>query len=275
MARYNRAAAPFYDDYDSSKQYTHLLAIPGRVAQAREITQIQSTVKDIIKSVGDSVLKDGNIIEGCQIIVSSNKTKATVTAGKIYINGMVLPVKETTVDITGKGTEVIGVSLEETLITEVTDSSLRDPAQGYDNYNQPGCYRVKSEVIVTTNNPDTVLNTLIDGEIIVERYAPEYDTLTQTLARRTYDESGSYIVEGLEVRTEEFDENSYNIVVESGKAYVLGYELKIPTARRVKSNKSMTFSPVDYKRTYVSGTSDYQLYNTSYVKDIPSIESTK
>lgn len=275
MSRYNRNQAPFYDDYDSKKQYTHLLAVPGRVAQAREVTQIQSVVKDIIKSVGDSLLKDGNIIEGCQIIVDTDKKGATVTEGKIYINGMVLPVKKTHVAIKGEGTEVIGVSLEETLITEVEDSSLRDPAQGYDNYNQPGCYRVKSELVVTTDNPDTILNTLVDGAIVVERYAPEYDTLTQTLARRTYDESGSYIVEGLNVRTESYDSEKYNIVIESGKAYVLGYELKLPSARRLRANKSQNYSPVTTRRTYSTSTTDYQLYNAPYVRDIISVTGTK
>lgn len=275
----NKSVAPYYDDYDSSKQYTQLLAIPGRVAQAREISQIQSTVKDIIKSIGDSILKDGNIIEGCQVIVNSAKTKVTVTAGKVYIRGMVLPVEETTVDITGQGTETIGVKLVEYLITETEDPTLKDPAQGYDNFNQPGCHRVQSTVAVVVNDASAaVISTLINGEVSVERYAPEYDTLTQTLARRTYDESGSYIVEGLRVRTEEVDEDSkYNIVVEAGKAYVLGYELKIPTARRVLANKAITYSPVVARRTYnESGSTDYVLYSEHpYVKEILKVVGVK
>lgn len=275
----NKSVAPYYDDYDSSKQYTQLLAIPGRVAQAREITQIQSTVKDIIKSIGDSILKDGNIIEGCQVIVDSTKTKVTVTAGKVYIQGMVLPVEEVTVDITGEGTETIGVKLVEYLITESEDPTLKDPAQGYDNYNQPGCHRLQSTVVVVVNDPSAaIIATLVEGDLAIERYAPEYDTLTQTLARRTYDESGSYLVEGLNIRTEESGKaDKYNIVVEAGKAYVLGYELKIPTARRISANRAITFSPVVARRTYnKSASQDYVLYSEHpYIKDILKVVGVK
>lgn len=247
MSKVNTSVAPYYNDFDSTKQYTQLLAIPGRVAQAREITQIQSTVKEIVKSLGDSILKDGNIIEGCQVIVSTNKKSVTVTSGKVYLNGMVLPVEESRVDIKGEGTEIIGVKLVERIITEVEDSSLRDPAQGYDNYNQPGCHRVKSEVEVVVDDAEaSVISTLIDGAVTVEKYAPDYDTLTQTLARRTYDESGSYVVEGLTVRTEDNveDEDSFNVVVEAGKAYVLGYELKIPAPRRLTLPRALTYGSV-------------------------------
>lgn len=276
MSRVNKAVAPYYDDYNSSKQYTQLLAIPGRVAQAREITQIQSTIKDIVKSIGDSILKDGNVIEGCQIIVNSEKTQATITAGKVYINGMVLPVKETIISISGVGNETIGFKLVETLITEDEDSTLRDPAQGYDNFNQAGCHRIKSDVVIVKDDPDSaILVTLIDGAVAVEKYAPDYDILTQTLARRTYDESGSYIVSGLNVRIESnnTDDTKFNVVVESGKAYVLGYELRIPAPRRITLPRADTYSSVTANNYwYDSSISSYELSNAPYVRDITSVK---
>lgn len=276
MSKVNKAGAPYYDDYDNSKQYTQLLALPGRVAQAREVTQIQSVVKDIIKSIGDSILKDGNIIEGCQIIVNSEKTAATITSGKVYINGMVLPVQETTIAIEGTGREIIGLRLLETLITEDDDNTLRDPAQGYDNFNQPGCHRIKSEVRIVKDDADSaILVTLEDGAVAVEKYAPDYDTLTQTLARRTYDESGSYIVDGLNVRIENntADDSKFNVVIESGKAYVLGYELRIPAPRRIVLPRSTTYNSVTANNYwYDTGTDSYMLSSAPYVKDITSVK---
>lgn len=284
MSKVNQSAAPYYNDYDSNKQYTQLLALPGRVAQAREITQIQSVVKDIVKSVGDSILKDGNVIEGCQVNINASKTTATVSPGKVYLNGMVLPVNggvgtdgellPISVEITGKETETIGFILRETLITEYEDNTLRDPAQGYDNFNQPGCHRIKSEVDIVVNDPaSAILVTLIDGAIAVEKYAPDYDTLTQTLARRTYDESGSYIVEGLNVRIEANtnDASKINVVVESGKAYVLGYELKIPAARKIPLDRALSTIPVT-RNTVYSG--DYRLSEGEYVASITAVEGT-
>lgn len=275
MSRVNLNQPPYHDDYDWAKKYIQYVAIPGRVAQAREFTGMQSAMRNIIKSVGDSILKNGDIIEGCQIIKGENN-RITVTSGKVYVEGIVMDVSESVVNITGTGTETIGVRLDEQIIDEFTDETLRDPAQGYANYNQPGCYRLKRTVTVVANDPDAVaLATFIDGDQMIESYAPEYDTLTQTLARRTYDESGSYIVEGLRVRTEALNSSEYNVVIEPGKAYVLGYELRIPTARRIRVNRANTYSPVETRKTYNSGTADYQLYSSPFVHDITSVKGIK
>ena len=61
----NLSNSPYYDDYDSSKNYTGVLTIPGRVAQAREINQIQTTLKDHIGRLGDAIFSNGSIISGC------------------------------------------------------------------------------------------------------------------------------------------------------------------------------------------------------------------
>lgn len=276
MARVNTSIAPYYDDYDSSKQYTQLLAIPGRVAQAREFTQMQTTIKDIVRSIGDSIFKDGNIVEGCQVIVNSSKTEVTVTSGKVYIDGLVLPVAESTVTIKGVGTETIGAKLMETLITESDDASLRDPAQGYDNFNRPGCHRIRSWISIVVDDPDSaIIATLVDGAVTVEKYAPDYDSLTQVLARRTYDESGSYLVNGLKVRVEAHptDDSKFVVVIESGKAYVLGYELKVPAPRRLNLPRATTYDKVTANNYwYNPSISNYTLASAPYVKSITSVK---
>lgn len=273
MAKVNLNSAPYYDKFNPSQGYVQLIAVPGRVAQAREFTEAQSTMRHIIKSIGDSILKNGDVIEGCQILVNKEEKVVTVTSGKVYIEGMVMEVPETSnIPINGEGTETIGIKLTEQIITESDDKDLRDPAQGFDNYNQPGCVRLKRSISIVVNDPSaSILNTLIDGDIMVETYAPEYDKLTQTLARRTYDESGSYIVKGLTVRREEIpgDEEYYNIVVEPGKAYVLGYELSIPTARRIQVPKSRTHKSVLRQVNYTSN--EYIIERNPYVHSINSI----
>jgi hypothetical protein len=186
MSRVNTKQAPYYDDFDPSKQYYKLLAIPGRVAQAREITQLQTVMQEIVKSIGDSILSNGDVVEGCQVIVAADKKSVTVTDGKVYMEGIVTPVKSANVPITGVGIETIGVKIKEMIITEDDDPTLKDPAQGYDNYGQAGCNRLRRELEVVANDPDaSIIAQIIDGSLSVETYAPAYDTLTQTLARRT------------------------------------------------------------------------------------------
>lgn len=272
MSKKNISVAPYYDtsSEETLKNYCRLLAVPGRVAQAREITVLQGLLYNALKSVGDALMNNGDIIEGCQIIVANDKKSVTVTEGKVYMEGMVMPLKTSTVNITGSGSEIIGVRITESIITDSIDSTLKDPAQGYDNFGQSGCDRLKRELEVVVNDNDaSPLAHLLDGDVTVENFAPSYDTLTQTLARRTYDESGSYIVEGLKVRSEELNTEYYNLVVEAGKAYVLGYELKIPTARRIKIPKAKTTSAVTannylFKTTQLS----YLLDGDPYVQSI-------
>lgn len=275
MGKIDKSQAPYYDfaSDELTKQYYQLLAIPGRVAQAREISTLQSILLGIIKSIGDSILSNGDLIEGCQVITSTNKKSVTITEGRIYIDGIVTPLKTSTVAIKGVGDETIGVKIIESIITEEIDPTLRDPAQGFDNYSQAGCNRVKRELKVVVDDPEaSPIAVLHDGELTVETYAPSYDALERTLARRTYDESGSYLVNGLSVHVETKDSDNYNVVVEAGKAYVLGYELKIPTARRLENPKSKSTAPVSVSSyAFKTGTLNYQLDTNPYVQSITSV----
>ena len=53
---------PYYDDYDGTKNYHQILFKPGEVVQARELTQIQSILKDQIKRFGDHVFQHGSVV---------------------------------------------------------------------------------------------------------------------------------------------------------------------------------------------------------------------
>lgn len=57
--------APFYDDYDENKQYYRILFRPSTAVQARELTQLQTILQKQISRFGDSIYKDGSIVEGC------------------------------------------------------------------------------------------------------------------------------------------------------------------------------------------------------------------
>ena len=278
MSKFNKAQAPYYDYGESelNKQYYQLLAVPGRVAQAREISTMQTIMQGIVRSIGDAIMSNGDVIEGCQVITSADKKKVTVTSGRIYIDGIVMNLEETTVPIRGEGSESIGVKVNEKLITQDADNSLRDPAQGFDNYSQSGCDRIQRTLEVVVSDPEAATIALLyDGDLAVENIRPNYDVIEHTLARRTYDESGSYIVDGLKVHLESIagDDSQYNVVVESGKAYVLGYELKLPTARRLKNPRAITTAPVSASNyVFQSGVLKYLLDSNPYVQAITNLK---
>jgi hypothetical protein len=53
---------PYYDDYDQNKGFYRLLFKPGYAVQARELTQIQTTLQQQIKRFGQNIFKEGSIV---------------------------------------------------------------------------------------------------------------------------------------------------------------------------------------------------------------------
>lgn len=254
--------APYGDDFDASKGYTKLLAVPGRSEQAREFTQIQSIFHEYMKRLGDVILRDGSVVEGCDLAISGNTAK--ITSGKLYLGGLVRNVDGAVLEILGVGNETIGVVLKEKIVTEIDDPSFRDPAQGFENFGQAGAHRVKEEVeFVVNDSSSSVVYRLYNGELINEEVKPELDVITSVLARRTFDESGNYKVTGLDLRSRnEFDGNKIFLSLSEGKAYVKGYEIVKPTATKIEFDYSKdTRQILNEPKNFVTGTTEYKLNN--------------
>ena len=58
----NLNVAPYYDDFDSSKNFVRSLFRPGFAIQAREITQLQSTLQNQIGKFGEHIFKEGAMV---------------------------------------------------------------------------------------------------------------------------------------------------------------------------------------------------------------------
>lgn len=289
------SGSPYYDDYNRDKGYVGLEAIPGRIAQAREFTQIQTMTRDFLGRLGDSLYSNGTIISGCAMVV--NDKTLTITSGKIYLDGLVRYVDAQTLPITGVGNESVRARVVTTIVTENEDSSLRDPAQNYENFGQAGAHRIKQTVkfdVVQVDDEDnsegsgsgssssgssssgssssasssngTIIVNISNGDIINSSSSDKEDsatTLAATLARRTYDENGSYKVSGLElIDRSECNENGILISVNQGKAYVNGYEVNKAAAttltlRYATETRNVRNEP----KVFATGTTSYYLNN--------------
>ena len=103
MATVNSIAG-YYDLYDKTKGYTALLFRAGKVLQSKEVNEIQSVLKNQIKNVGDTILTNGDIIEGCQLVLKDDDPhKVMLTRGRIYLNGDVREVEDTEITIAAEG----------------------------------------------------------------------------------------------------------------------------------------------------------------------------
>ena len=98
MPRQNLAVSPYYDDYNKDKKFTRLLARPGYAEQAREFTQIQTMMLYYLSRLGNTMLKNGAIIEGCT--AESDGTTVTLTAGLVFVDGIIQPIVAASLAIT-------------------------------------------------------------------------------------------------------------------------------------------------------------------------------
>ena len=149
----------------------------------------------------------------------------------------------------------VGLSISETLVTPESDTSLLDNAAGSSNVNAKGAHRLKVTLtlaklpIGSAEDEDFIEILRVRNGVIEDKVRnTEYSVLGETLARRTFDESGDYSVRpfGVDVRESLDDglnegvyasgtttdqgastsESLMAVQVSPGKAYVRGYEIE-------------------------------------------------
>lgn len=157
----------------------------------------------------------------------------------------------------------VGFFVTETIIDSTQDASLLDPALESSNFSAPGADRLKliPELTVRPYDdpigpPDFVtLFTIKNGVIQVFNERSQYNIIRDEIAKRTFDESGDYYVNGLTVQIREHDDNGSNfgryangnnqllfVGVDPGTAYVKGYEIKTYDITELETEKGIAFS---------------------------------
>ena len=58
----NLNASPYYEDFDSQKNFHRVLYKPGFPVQERELTQQQSISQNQIEKFGDHIFKEGSVV---------------------------------------------------------------------------------------------------------------------------------------------------------------------------------------------------------------------
>jgi len=184
--------------------------------------------------------------------VSANASFAYINDSIYFYNGFFVKVPQQTIIISKYGpysNAKIGLELDDSIITEVNDSSLLDPALEASNYQAPGATRYKMDLVLAKRSLDSTddakfieISRIENGILTKNVNIPVYSEIEEVFARRTYDESGNYTVRPFIVRFQEDTIDSTNnvmAVVSAGKGYVYGYEyetisdsfIQIPKAR--------------------------------------------
>jgi hypothetical protein len=133
----------------------------------------------------------------------------------------------------------VGFAVTRDTTTSAEDLTLLDPSFGSPNYKAPGADRFVVNLdlaqVDLTDTPNDFVELLRfeDGKVTKKVDKVVYGDLAKTLAQRTYDESGSYVVSPFDVsiRNSNTDSTKLDVVIGPGKAYVFGNEVetKYPT----------------------------------------------
>jgi hypothetical protein len=178
----------------------------------------------------------------------------------------------------------IGFEITESIVKSTSDTSLLDPAQDASNYQAPGADRYKIDLVLATRALDsTDLEQFIELARVEEsvlaqdnRY-PLYSVLEDSLARRTFDESGNYTVTPfkLTLNTNSTNTAQTDVILSPGKAYVYGYEFEtiFPTTITIDNPRDETsvtnkFLSADYG--YFVYTKDQ--FNTFPVNSLDTVD---
>lgn len=207
----------------------------------------------------------------------------------------------------------VGFEVSESIITPEDDPALTDNAIGASNYSAPGAhrFRIKTQLVKKPINDETDKNFIELLRIrnsTVENFVDrtEYNEIEKSIARRTYETHGDYVVDTFEVRAREHLNDNFNngvytpgqtspdgqpasenfaaLEVGPGKAYVKGYRTQILAPTYVDAPKPRTFLgrqnqiiPVDFSQAVevydiwgwprISGENVTECYQTVDLRD--------
>ena len=224
---------------------------------------------------------DGETITSGQTAASTAVVSTCVTgsavfidAGTYYINGFFVNVDKQELVLekySNTPSYRVGLTITETFVTSTDDTSLLDNATGASNENATGAHRFKIDLtlakLALTSTADASFVELLridNGRIQNMVQTTEMGTLEDTLARRTFDESGDYAVKNfdLDIRESLLSGTNRGIYTAAsttsdtgatpsddllalgfsqGTAYVKGYEIRKVGTTYIDVNKARDF----------------------------------
>ena len=139
--------------------------------------------------------------------ISGRSVAAGIQDGVYYLGGYFVTIEAAVISVKTYADDVtdinarVGIQYTTEFITADADTNLNDNAAGTPNYAAPGAHRYKINTefvqVGLDENPENFFELLRveDGVLQSIINASQYNILEETLARRTYEESGNYVVE--------------------------------------------------------------------------------
>ena len=231
----------YWNRFDEGKGYVELLYRDGYGAQGSEQNEMQSIINARIAKLARALFKDGDIINGAQIVVNPENGHVTATSGEVCLAGQIWSVPAAEFDIPVSGSVAVGVRLVESIISELEDPGLRNPAVGSRGEGEPGAWRRKIVAVWgygTDGGEGTFypVYTVDDGVQRAKGAPPSLDSFNMAIAKYDRDSTGTgtYVVSGLTVVAGEDLEDGRQVYhLGEGRARVGGTGVELNTSRRM------------------------------------------
>lgn len=243
-----------------------LLLSQAATATASDVTITFTTASKFTENeILETLDADSNgVYYGATALLNSTGigSAASIEEGVYYVGGMFC-INDSQTIILDKYNNTpsyrVGFDVVESFVTSLDDPQLNDPAQGSVNQNAPGADRYKVELVLSKFAIDAAVDSdfveilrVKNGNIEYKVTRTLYNEIENTLARRTFDESGNYTVRHFQIQVREHlksgsnqgiyspptgDSTKLAIGLEPGKAYVKGYEIETLSTRYVDVDK--------------------------------------
>ena len=197
--------------------------------------------------------------------ITGDGSIASISAGIYYINGFFVTVDAQTIVLEKFATTPsykVGLTITESITNNTDDSTLLDNASGSFNVNAPGANRYKIALILGKKSLTTIseqnfieLLRVVNGlPTKIVKY-PVYSALDDTLARRTYDESGNYTVKPF-LANLNAHKNASGWTYASTTASIVGLESKFLKDFRIGDSVYLTNGSFNSTTTTVTAIAD-------------------
>ena len=219
---------------------------------------------------------------------------AYISEGVYYIRGHFVNVPSSYIILDQYGSNPsyrVGLDILESIVTPEDDESLNDNAAGTSNYSAPGAHRFKIQTqfvkkLISDEADKDFIELLRINNSRIENFVErtEYSELEKSMARRTYEESGDYVIDTFDVKAREHLDDGFNngvyikgatssdgnlasdeklaIEVSPGKAYIRGYRTEFISPQYVDVDKPREFD------TRNNGIINFNLGNFVKVYDV-------
>ena len=285
------------DNNETTFRQGETLEVVGGVNTPLLVVGVDGSVLPTVINIENPITNESTVVTSPAMGFA---TAVEVEEGIYFVNGFFVKNQKQILVIdkySEKTSAKVGFKIVEDVVTPEEDASLYDNARGYSNASAPGAHRLKITLDLiefgyndTTDSNFVQLLKINQGVIEKEVKPANYSLLEETLARRTYDESGDYVVEDFTTNIREYYQKDGNsgiyglgqdetvnglseedaeakmvLSVGTGKAYVRGYEvvnkdtkfLEVDKARDVLERDNLTLKSTGlstYKITNLSGT---------------------